>query len=242
MKVAASEHINEHPNSQRAVGANQVWLGTFDSSPPSDHRGSVKLIGLGGGIGSGKSTVSLRLAERGAVIVDADVVAREVVAAGTPGLAAIVTRFGPEMLDDDGNLRRAALAAVVFNDTEALKDLNAITHPAIGLEMMRRVTEHLQSDRVVVWDAALLVTAERKGMVGRMVVDIDPETAVDRLQAFRNFSESDARARIANQMTRAERLAQADLVIDNSGTPEDLDVEVDRAWAWISTRPNTSDL
>jgi dephospho-CoA kinase len=199
----------------------------------------MKLVGLGGGIGAGKSSVSTRLAAKGAVIVDADLVARQVVEPGTPGLAKIFERFGPGVRREDGALDRAALAGIVFSDAEALAALNAITHPAIVEEMARQIAAHNDTDRVVVMDAALLFEVLRQGMVGRMVVDVEPEVAVDRLVRFRGFNSEDARKRIAAQMSREERLAMADFVIDNSGDEAALDAEVDRAWAWIQTLPDS---
>ena len=194
----------------------------------------MKLVGLGGGIGSGKSSVSALLHGLGAVIVDADLIAREVVEPGTDALQAIADRFGPSLIKPDGALDRPALGAIVFADPGALADLNAITHPAIEREMVRRVARCQGTDDVVVYDAAIAFAPDPYVMVGRIVVDIDPEIAVERLTRFRNFSPEDARARIAAQISRAERLADADFVIDNSGSPDDLRVEVDRAWAWIA--------
>lgn len=199
----------------------------------------MKLIGLGGGIGAGKSSASERFRVLGAVIVDADVIARQVVEPGTPALAAIVQRFGVSVLRDDASLDRGALAAIVFADSDALKDLNAITHPAIGVEMQRQLDEHGRSDRVVIYDAALLFDTARVDMVGRIAIDVDPEIAVARLVGQRGFSIADARARIAAQMSRADRLARADYVIDNSGTPADLDAGVARAWTWIASLPDS---
>lgn len=199
----------------------------------------VKLIGLGGGIGAGKSTVSNMLRDRGAVIVDADVIARQVVEPGTPALQAIVKRFGEAVLHPDGSLNRAELAGIVFHDKEALADLNKITHPAIGAEMRRQIEEHLDTNRIVIWDAALLFDSERAAMVGRMVVDVDPEIAVQRLVEFRGLAESDARARMANQMSREERVAKADFVLDNSGSEEELAEAVGRAWEWIESLPES---
>lgn len=199
---------------------------------------SVKLVGLGGGIGAGKSTVSALLAQRfGAVIIDADKIARQIVEPGRPALAKIVERFGADLVDEHGALRRQRLADIVFSNADELAALNAITHPAIREEMGRQVVEYLETDRVVVYDAALLFESDRAGMVGRMVVDVDPETAIGRLVQHRGLAEADARARIAAQMPRAERVAQADLVIDNSGTEEELGAEVERAWAWIGSLP-----
>lgn len=197
----------------------------------------MKLVGLGGGIGSGKSTVSLLLATYGAVIVDADVIARQVVEPGTSALAALTGRFGPGILTSDGSLQRQALADIVFTDPEALKALNAITHPAIALEMVAQVEAHRGTDRVVIYDAALLFDSGKTGMVGRMVVDVDPEIAVQRLVAFRGLTADDARSRVARQMSREERLRLADFVIDNSAGRDALAAEVALAWAWIATLP-----
>ena len=195
----------------------------------------VKLIGLGGGIGSGKSTVSAYLAARGAIIVDADLIARQVVEPGTPTLQALVDRFGSGILDGSGALNRPALAAVAFADPELLKALNAITHPAIGVEIARQIAVHQEGDAVVVLDAALLFDSARQSMVGKMAVEVDPEIAVERLVANRGFTPSDAWARINAQMSRHDRRAKADFVIDNSGDLEHLESEVERAWAWILT-------
>jgi dephospho-CoA kinase len=199
----------------------------------------MKLVGLGGGIGSGKSTVSLLLAERGAIIVDADVIARQVVNPGGPCLSKLVERFGLEILQANGTLDRAALAGKVFGFPEELAALNAITHPAISAEMARQIDAQSGSDRVVIMDAALLFGASRAGMVGRMLVDVDPEVAVDRLITYRHFSEADARARISSQMSRDDRLALADFVIDNSGDLPALERQVATAWDWITQLPDS---
>ncbi len=201
----------------------------------------MKLVGLGGGIGSGKSTVSLMLAEYGCAIVDADLIARQVVEPGKPALAGIVGHFGPEVLADGGSLNRQALANVVFQDPEQLKALNAITHPAIGTEMVAQVKAHSGTDRVVIYDAALLFDSGKTGMVGRMVVDVDPETAIERLVTFRGLSATDARSRVARQMGREERVRLADFVVDNSSDLESLAKEVARAWAWIATLPPSTE-
>ncbi len=199
----------------------------------------MKLIGLGGGIGAGKSTVSAALARRGAVIVDADLIARQVVEPGTPALAALVVRFGPAIVREDATLDRAALARLAFRDAESVAALNAITHPAIGAEINRQIAAHFGTDRVVILDAALLFDRSRDGVVGSIVVDVDPEVAVDRLVRFRNFDADDARRRVAAQMTREARVALADRVIDNSTTVEELDGQVDAVWEWIQTRPES---
>ena len=191
------------------------------------------LIGLTGGIGSGKSSVSAGLMERGAVVIDADAIVREVQAPGTPVLAAMVEQFGPTILQPDGTLDRQAVADVVFTDSDALVALNAIVHPAVTAEIAARMEAEAHTDHVVVLDIPLLVESGRSDLVGMIVVDLDPEIAVARLVEHRGFKEADARARIARQASREERLAKADVVIDNSGTLADLGPEIDRVWAWI---------
>ena len=193
------------------------------------------LIGLTGGIGSGKSSVSARLAERGAVVIDADAIVREVQAPGTPVLAAMVEQFGPGILNSDGTLDRQAVADVVFTDSDALAALNAIVHPAVTAEIARRMEAEAGTDHVVVLDIPLLVESGRSDLAGMIVVDLDPEVAIARLVEHRGFKEADARARIARQVSRDERVAKADLVIDNSGSVSALDPQIDRAWAWIES-------
>lgn len=191
------------------------------------------LVGLTGGIGSGKSTVSAALAARGAVVVDADAIVHELQAPGQPVLAQMVERFGDGILLEDGSLDRKAVAAIVFDDAEALKDLGGIVHPRVSEEIFRRVAEQEGTDNVVVLDIPLLAESGWEGMVGTIVVDLDPEIAVARLVEHRDFDESDARARIAKQASREERLAKAAFVIDNSGSLDDLPPQVDAAWEWI---------
>ncbi len=198
------------------------------------------LVGLTGGIGSGKSTVSARLAERGAVIVDADAIVHEVQQPGSPVLAALAERFGAEVLTADGALDRPAVAAKVFNDPDALAALNAIVHPAVGREMNRRVLEHRESDRIVVLDIPLLTERPRPGLQGIIVVDVPVDTQVHRLVAHRGFDEADARARIARQASREDRLATASIVVDNSGPPEALDTQIDAVWTWLTSLPQLS--
>jgi dephospho-CoA kinase len=193
----------------------------------------VIVVGLTGGIGSGKSTVAALLAERGAVVVDADAITRELQEPGTAVFEAMVERFGPSIVAPDGSLDRAAVASVVFADAQARKDLEAIVHPAVGAEMVRRVQELTGTDAIVVYDVPLLVEAGRRGFAAVIVVDVDPETAVSRLVAQRGMSAADARARITHQASREERLAAADLVIDNSGSLADLEQQVDEAWRWL---------
>lgn len=193
------------------------------------------LVGLTGGIGAGKSSVSSSLARRGAVVVDADAIVRELQSPGTAVFGEMLERFGPGIVAADGSLDRAAVAAVVFSDPEALAALGAIVHPRVHAEIERRIAEHEGTDDVVVLDVPLLAEAGWPGLHGTIVVDLDPDVAVERLVAHRGFSEEDARRRIANQMEREHRLAKADVVIDNHGDPEALEGEVDRAWVWIQT-------
>ncbi len=187
-------------------------------------------IGLTGGIGSGKSTVAGLLAARGALVVDADRIAREVVEPGTGGLAAVVDAFGPGVLTADGALDRAALASIVFSDPEARARLDAIVHPLVRARA-EEVVAQAPPHAVVVQDVPLLVET---GQAGRydlvLVVEADLETRVARL-VRRGLDEEDARARIAAQATDQQRRAVADVVLDNSGDPEALAAQVERFWA-----------
>jgi dephospho-CoA kinase len=196
----------------------------------------VLLIGLTGGIGSGKSTVSAALAERGAVVVDADAIVKELQQPGTVVFDEMVERFGSDIVASDGGLDRAKVAEIVFNDAEALADLGKIVHPRVQEEIFARIEAERGSDHVVVLDIPLLVESGYPGLVGTIVVDLDPDVAVRRLVEFRGFTEDDARARIARQATREERLATADIVIDNSGTVDDLGPQLDDLWQWIASR------
>lgn len=195
------------------------------------------LVGLTGGIGSGKTTVSSMLSARGAVVIDADQITRELQAPGSPVLAEIVVAFGREVLDAAGALDRPALAAKVFGDPEALTRLNKIVHPAVGREMASRLDAQRASDNVVVLDIPLLVENPREGLCGTLVVDLPHDVAVERLVAFRSMSRSDAEARIARQASREARVAIADRVIDNSGDLASLESQVDEAWRWMLTLP-----
>lgn len=188
------------------------------------------LIGLTGGIGSGKSTVSALLASRGAVVVDADAITRELQEPGTPVFDAMVERFGPGIVAADGTLDRQAVADIVFADPEALQALNAIVHPAVGVEIANRLQAEAATDHVVILDVPLLVESGRDDLAELVVVDVDPEIAVRRLVEQRGMREDDARARMARQVSREERLAKADVVIDNSGTLEALTAQVDELW------------
>ncbi|TCJ00152.1 dephospho-CoA kinase [Aeromicrobium sp. IC_218] len=191
-------------------------------------------LGLTGGIGSGKSTASTRLRELGATVLDYDQLARDVVEPGSAGLAAIADRFGAEILRADGTLDRPALGAIVFADPAALKDLEGITHPAIR-ERAALLEREAGPDAVVVHDNALLVDmGAHRAMDTVVVVDVPVETQVQRLVERRGLTEADARARIGAQLSREERLAAADHVLDNSGTPDDLRAAVDALWETLA--------
>lgn len=191
------------------------------------------LVALTGGIGSGKSTVSALLAARGGVIVDADGIVRELQQPGTAVLARLAERFGPAIIRADGELDRPALAAIAFDDDAALRDLNAIVHPAVREEIARRVTAEAATDHVVVVDTPLLTVTTGHDFRAVVVVDTEVETAVERLVSSRGMAEADARARIAKQITREERIAAADRVIANDGDLAELEVQVDELWMWL---------
>jgi dephospho-CoA kinase len=187
-------------------------------------------VGLTGGIGSGKSTVSARLAEHGAIVIDYDQLARDAVGLGTPGLAAIKERFGDDVIATDGTLDRPALGQIVFGDDAARADLEAITHPAI-FELAVAMESTVPEDGVVVHDHPLLVEI---GMAGScdlvIVVDAPEDVQVERLVELRGMSEHDARARMAAQASREERRAAADVVLENTGSIADLEAQVDQIW------------
>lgn len=189
-------------------------------------------VGLTGGIGSGKSAVSALLAAHGAVVIDADLVAREVVAPGTPGLARVAERFGAEVLLPDGGLDRAALGTRVFADPQELHALNAIVHPLVG-EQTRVLVQQARAAhaQVVVHDVPLLV---ENGLAGAydavVVVAAMPETQLDRLVRLRGMAEAEARQRMAAQAPLADKLAVATHVIDNDGALQDLAAQVERLW------------
>lgn len=188
------------------------------------------VVGLTGGIGSGKSTVSALLAERGAVIVDADAIHRENMSPGGRVHDAVLARFG--------TVDRPTLASIVFGDPAALADLNALTHPAVGAVIAARLAEQTATDNVVVLDIPLLVEGQNRGghsLAGVIVVDAPVEVAVRRLVEQRGMDEADARARIAAQASREQRLAAADFVVDNGGSLDDLRSEVDRCWEWVES-------
>lgn len=193
------------------------------------------LIGLTGGIGSGKSTVSAALATRGAVVIDADAITKSLQQPGQPVFDAMVERFGEGIVAADGTLDRQAVADLVFPDPDALADLNAIVHPAVGAEIAARLQAEADTDHVVILDVPLLVESGRDDLVGLIVVDCDPALAVQRLVEHRGFREDDAWNRINRQVGRDDRLARADFVIDNSGGIEALDAQIDACWTWINT-------
>jgi dephospho-CoA kinase len=206
-------------------------------------------VGLTGGIGSGKSTVAAMLEGRGALVVDADEIAREVVAPGAPAYEAVVARFGPAILAHDGRIDRPALARVAFADPEALADLNAITHPVIGAVLFERMTS-LDGDGIgggaghggVAGRSGVAVAVipllgpgyvEVLGLRAVVVVDCPTEVAIRRLVEGRGMAEADARARVAAQPSREERLALADYVVENSSSVQDLVARVEALWAWL---------
>lgn len=196
-------------------------------------------VGLTGGIGAGKSEVSRLLVERGAVLVDADRIAREVVAPGTEGLAAVVAEFGADVLDSDGALDRPKLGAIVFADPARLAALNAIVHPLVGARSaeLERAAADAAGDTVVVHDVPLLTENGLAPLYDVVVVvDASPETQLDRLVGLRGMTVDDARARMAAQATREQRLEIADLVVDNDGPLEKLAPRVDEVWQELRQR------
>jgi dephospho-CoA kinase len=196
------------------------------------------LLGLTGGIGSGKSTVSAEFARRGAIVIDADLVVRELQSPGGAVLAAMIEHFGDTILATDGTLNRQAVADIVFNDPEQLKALNAIVHPKVGEEIDGRIEAQRESDNVVILDVPLLVESKAYETEGIIVVDTDPEIAVQRLVEFRGFNADDARARMKLQATREERRAVAAFIVPNDGTQEDLMTHIEECWIWIQSKRN----
>jgi dephospho-CoA kinase len=190
----------------------------------------VLKIGLTGGIASGKSLVATRLAELGAVLVDADAIAREVVEPGTPGLAAVVDAFGPEILDGEGRLDRPRLGAIVFQHPERRAELNGIIHPLVR-ERAAAVIAAASAEAVVVQDIPLLVeTGQQTNFHLVLVVDAPEDVRLQRMTEHRGMTEADARSRMAAQASRQDRLAAADVVLTNTGTREELLAAVDRLW------------
>ena len=200
-------------------------------------------VGLTGGIGSGKSEVARRLAEHGAVLIDADVAARRVVEPGSPGLAQVAAAFGDEMLRPDASLNRERLGEIVFADPGLRAKLNAIVHPLVRdwMQKAERAAVQADGDAIVVHDVPLL--AESRGTTGFdavIVVDVPPDLQLDRLVSLRGMAADQARARMAAQASRVQRLAVADIVIDNSGSLDDLDRRVAEVWADLEHRSGSS--
>jgi dephospho-CoA kinase len=211
------------------MSVNTPIISRLPSSARANPRVPRLTVAITGGIGAGKSTVTALLRQLGAVTVSADDLAREVVAPGSPGLAAIVARFGPGVLTADGALDRTSLARVVFADPQARADLEAITHPLIQrrFELLRAATP---DDQILVYEIPLLVEAGRRADFDHVVVvEADPQVCLHRLQA-RGLSDQQARQRMDSQADPATRRALADTVIDNSGTPQALRAQVDQLW------------
>ncbi|HEX4442488.1 MAG TPA: dephospho-CoA kinase [Galbitalea sp.] len=200
------------------------------------------LIGLTGGIASGKTAVAKRLAEHGAIHIDADQLAREVVAPGTRGLAAIVERFGEGVLLADGSLNRAALGAIIFADDGARLDLNAITHPAVGRLGKQLIADVATRDQhaVVVYDVPLLIEASKQPDYYQfdlvVVVEAGADERVRRMVKLRGMTEEEARRRVASQSTDEERREIADVIIDGNGSLDDTMREADELWASVVSR------
>ncbi|MFG3263355.1 MULTISPECIES: dephospho-CoA kinase [Streptomyces] len=198
-------------------------------------------VGLTGGIGAGKSEVSRLLVACGAVLIDADRIAREVVAPGTPGLAAVVETFGEGVLAEDGSLDRPKLGSIVFADPDRLAELNAIVHPLVGARS-RELESAAPEDAVVVHDVPLLTENGLAPLYDVVVVvDADPATQLDRLVRLRGMTEDDARARMAAQATREQRRQIADIVVDNDVPLPDLERRVKDVWAELVRRARTSE-
>jgi len=192
-------------------------------------------VGLTGGIGSGKSAVADLLVERGAVLIDADQVARQVVEPGGPAYQPLIDRFGPGIVAADGTIDRQALAAVAFADEESRLALNAITHPAIGIAMIEARDALADTDAIVILAIPLLTAAHRETVRLHevVVVDCPTDVALERLLAQRGFDRADAEARIRSQISREERVKEADYVLDNSGDRDALAREVAKLWDWL---------
>jgi dephospho-CoA kinase len=200
----------------------------------------VLAVGLTGGIGSGKSAVADLLVARGALLIDADQVARDVVTPGGPAYQPLIDRFGPGIVAADGTIDRPALAAVAFSDDAARADLNAITHPAIGVAMIGALEAQAETDRIVVLAIPLLTALHRETMKLDKVVVVDCPTdiALQRLLSQRGMDRADAEARIRAQISREERKENADYVLDNSGDRASLEAGVADLWEWLTASPD----
>ncbi|MGH3403662.1 MAG: dephospho-CoA kinase [Streptosporangiaceae bacterium] len=193
-------------------------------------------VGLTGGIGAGKSEVSRRLAAQGAVVIDADAIAREVVEPGTPGFAGVVAAFGPEVLLPDGRLDRPRLGDIVFADPELRARLNGIVHPLVGARM-RELEESAGPGSIVVHDVPLIAENNMAGAYDLVVVvDVPPRLQLDRLVRHRDLTREQARARMAAQASREQRLGIAGIVVDNSGSLAELDRQVGELWTELRRR------
>ncbi len=203
------------------------------------------VIGLTGGIGSGKSTVSDALVQAGAVLIDADAVVRELQEPGQSVYGDMVAYFGGQIVGEDGSLLRPKIAEIVFSDKKALSALNDIVHPPVNREIRRRIREQADTDNLVVLDIPLLVEGILAGgppryiVSGILVVDTPEEVAVERLVAYRGFDPDDARKRIGSQVGREKRLALADFVVDNGAALDALPDQIERAMAWARGLPPT---
>jgi dephospho-CoA kinase len=197
----------------------------------------VLLVGLTGGIGSGKSTVARMLEKRGAVVFDADVLAREVVQPSTPGHAAVLERFGANVLAPGGELDREALGSIVFADPAARRDLEAIVHPEVRRRFAEGTEVYRDTASVVIFSAPLLVeTGMHSAFDVLVVVSASNATQIDRLMRDRGMSEDAVRSRIAAQATPEARAEVADVLVDNEGTLEELEQQVERLWSDLSER------
>lgn len=195
------------------------------------------LVGLTGGIGSGKSTVARMLEKRDAIVFDADVLARQAVAPGTPGFEKVVERFGPNVLAPGGGLDREALASIVFADPAARRDLEGIVHPEVRRMFAEGCEEYRDSDRVVVFSAPLLVeTGMHTAFDLLIVVSAPVATQIERLMRERAMPERAVQARIDAQLPLEAKAEVADVLVDNEGTLEDLEAQVDRLWRDLETR------
>ncbi len=192
-------------------------------------------IGLTGGIGSGKSTVSAGLVERGAVLIDADAIVRELQQPGKPVFEKMVERWGEKILSEEGELNRQAVADIVFKDSEELLALNEIVHPLVREEIARLRDTYAGGGVPIILDIPLLIESGYEDLDGIIVVDLIPKEAIRRLVAYRGFAEDDAKNRISNQVEREERIKKADFVVDNNGDLNSLNEEIDRAWNWIES-------
>ena len=190
-------------------------------------------IGLTGGIGSGKSTVSAGLVKRGAVLVDADAIVRDLQKPGKPVFKKMVERWGEKIITNEGELDRQAVADIVFKDAEELAALNEIVHPLVREEIANQREKYIKGNDPIILDIPLLIESGYENLSGIIVVDLHTEEAVERLVKYRGFSREDALNRISSQVDREERLSKADLVIDNNGDLDSLENEIDKAWSWI---------